>query len=372
MIKPNYNTKSKRPVKAKAKQGKAKPKPVNSNNKNTYRQPNKVQSSNNSVDYFSTIVNLPRSNVLSGFPRYNSAPFHLCRRKGVFTYPVNASGNIFIELNPTNFARTGTTSPVAEQLIVLNNVGYTDVNTTTLALAAGGNLTDTTMAATLGLSSIEFHSALVTGFHVKLSATGVSTGNRAGFLTMIDYQDDQYVSIDSASAGSYTAINSYVNARPMKFQVQNIHTLERDLATAYSNSFEYTWIPNFSDQNAYNYDQDVLSTSVVSSTILDVGDSFRKLGIYVNGANPSTQIRLDITIMYAATPRSAYLSQYPSVYGTDFTSPTVMLQKLGMNRNVVFREVEDSGMHGYIGAVKSGSKVNGSKVALGENNFYLS
>jgi hypothetical protein len=330
---------------------------------------NKVQPSNNTPDYYETILNLPRSITLGHFPLYNTIPTHVCKRKGVFTYPVNASGNIFIELNPSMFSVTGIGSTYSKSNIVLNNVGYTDINKTNYSFTSGSNLTDVNMCSTLGLDPDSFHNALVTGFHVKISATGVSTGNRAGFLTLVEYVDDNTLQIDNSNANSYSALSSYINKRPMKYQIQNPQTLERDLATAYSNSFEYTWIPNFGEQAAYLYDGDV---SVLSS-YGGVGDSssdYKKLAIYVNGANVSTQIRLDITLMYQATPTAQHINTYPVSYGTDFSSPNVKLQKLGQNRNIIFREVEDSGMHAYIGGVVTGSKHSGNKVAIEGANFY--
>jgi hypothetical protein len=327
-------------------QSKPRPKRIKKRGARNITKPNR--SLGNKYPFIRALASLGNGGDLARFPLYNSIPQHVCKRKGVFTYPVNSSGNLYVEFTPSLLIGASSNATVATMgLMVLNHASYTDVNTTSLSLGTSGNITDLSMPATLGLDNDAFHSGVTIGFHVKVTATGVSTGNRAGMISMVQFFDDQKLLLTNTSTST---VNTYINSRPLKWQMQNAITLERDLSTAYTNSFEYTWIPNFNHNTIYGYEEDILTIN--SANIIDENIDYKKLGIYVNGANSATQLRLDVTVLYTATPVAQFLNQYPVAYGRDFQDYTAILQKISSDPSLVFHETEESGNHAYIGSVR--------------------
>lgn len=295
--------------------------------------------------YISTILNLQHSNMLPQLPNFSYSSYHVCKRKAILNYTVNSAGNLYLEFTPSILANTGSNSTVSP-FLAINNPNFTDLNAT-LSFTTGGGLCDLTAASTLCLDPNAFHNAMVTGFHIKLSATGVSTSNRSGFITMCETIDDTVPFIDNASALSYTTLTSAYNRRNLKAQIQSDIKLEQDLATAYTNSFEYTWVPNFPISSATLYDFDVnYITGIVNLDVYDM----RKLGVFISGANPSTIIRVDVTVMYQATPTQSVLSQYPVSYSDDFTDVNKQIQKLSRMSDLRLR-VTESHLSGYIGGI---------------------
>lgn len=324
---------------------------VNKKTKNS-----KSRSNTKMNEYITTILNLDKSSRLPILPNNNFAPYHVCKRKAVLTYQVNASGNLYLEYVPSILANVANNSTVSP-FIALNNPAYTDPNGN-LNITAAGGMADLTAVNTLCLDGNVFHNATVTGFYLKLSATGVSTSNRAGFLTMCETVDDTALIINNSVGLSSGTLNQMYNNRPLKAQIQSDIKLEQDLATAYSNSFEYIWIPNYHMESAVTYDYDVIGQSAPSN--FDSAD-FRKLGVFVTGANVSTVIRVEIVVMYQATPTQALLTTYPVQYGNDYENINEQLQKLSRLSRLRLRQT-DTHLSGYIGGV-----VNNQNVVVKQN-----
>lgn len=297
-------------------------------------------------DYIQAILSLPHNGMLPHFPLYNYTVAHVCKRKVTTNYPVNASGNLYLEFTPSLLSKFSSSSSVSP-IIAINNVDYTSVvNPITFAAVTG--FVDVSSLGGLCLDAASFHNAIVTGFHVKLSATGVSTMNRSGYINLIESIDDS--SLQLSNAGAAGTMTGYMAGRTLPNAILSNMTLERDLATAYSNSFEYRFIPNFNSNTISGYDFDVVTQNTL--LLIDEAVDFKKLCVYVSGAHPSTIIRAEITVMYQALPRQAKLSEFPPTYGNDYTDITVPLQMLSHNRDLILKEVT-GGSVGYVGATST-------------------
>lgn len=296
------------------------------------------------------VTSLPNVTSLVPFPNYCYNPAHVCKRKAISIHQVNASGNLYVEITPSLLATTSSSSG-ASPILAINNASYTDVNATPI-FAGNTGWADVGAVAGLCLDSASFHNAIVIGFHVRVTATGVSTMNRAGYITMVESVDDSGIRI-SNSANSAALVQSYMAGRTLKNATLSNMTLERDLGTAYSNSFEYNFIPNFNHNTIIGFDFDVDAYGNESNLLIDSQVDFKKLAIYISGANPSTLIRLEMVAVYQATPRQAALSMYSTSVGTDYTDITIPIQLLAHQKSLILREVTPNQSVGYIGATST-------------------
>lgn len=80
-------------------------------------------------------------------------------------------------------------------------------------------------------------------------------------------------------------------------------SIEKDLSTAYVNSFTYNFIPNFSGERAWEYDYDIVSQVVSWGTADNIQD-LKKFWVYLSKWIATTVLRFDITVLYQATPKA--------------------------------------------------------------------
>jgi len=325
-------------------QSKQQPQPNQKRNITVSKVVDVVKKPKHKSEYLQAILSLPHNVTLPHFPLFNYTVAHVCKRKVVTNYPVSPSGNLYLEYTPSLLAKFSSNSTVSP-IVAINKVDYTSV-ATPITFTATSGFVDIASLSGLCLDTALFHNAIVTGFHVKLSATGVSTMNRSGYINLIESIDDSSLQMAN-SAGATSSMTSYMAGRTLTSAILSNVTLERDLATAYSNSFEYRFIPNFNANTISGYDFDV--TYQNSLGLIDEAVDFKKLCVYVSGANPSTIIRAEITAMYQALPRQHKLSEFPASYGNDYTDISVPLQLLSHNRDIILKEVT-GGSVGYVGA----------------------
>jgi len=288
------------------------------------------------------------------YPRTGWYPVHACYRKAAFYYPVNSSGNLFFELTPTVFA--GNSSDASNTtnvgLIVLNNVGYSNINVTTYSLSSGGNLTDLTANRSLGVALYNtMRWTTCIGATIQVTVTGVSNLNRAGVLNFVEYSDNQFPYLDNGSPNSYTQLSSYINARPYANMIQYPRHAEFELSSSNEQVYTYTWLPNFgpAEYDAYSMEYAAVSAlGVIPATVpFTSGADYKKIALYASGLPNTAILRFDITLVYNSSPAPGYMNQYPCEDIIDKTDITSNLQTYGSQNNFIFTSGKTNHNHGY-------------------------
>lgn len=255
------------------------------------------------TDYINMVLN-PRDANVSLFPYYGWDPYHVTKRQFAVNIPVNASGCCFIEIAPSLLPATSKSLATVNgnfPFIALNHALYNTVEFSNATAWDGATTTGFTADIRNGLlDSLDHHFAITTAFHCRITATGVSTTNRQGLITVIEYIDDQeiFVQNNSLMPTSSNNLGAYVAARPFSAMINRPKNFSRDLATAYTNSIDYTWIPNFSHHSIPFYEYDLGNNSSNINRSADSSNTLKKMLIYVQGAAAATQIRLEMTAVY--------------------------------------------------------------------------
>jgi len=329
----------------------------------------------NGSQYINMVMNPLNSNTVL-FPYYGWDPYHVTKRTFAVTIPVNASGCCFIEVAPSLLASCSKSLATANgyfPFIALNHATY---NTVEFSNASAWNLVNapgfTTDIRNGLLDSTDHHYAITTAFHCKITATGVSTTNRQGLITVIEYVDDQeiYVANNYQIPNSNTNFGAYIAARPFSAMINRPKNFSRDLATAYTNSIDYTWVPNYSSHSIPFYEYDLVNNATYVQEYRDSSNTLKKMLVYVQGAAPSTQIRLEMTVVYQTQPQHDKITSFPIAYSEDYTDVTIPLMR--MSRTMRIKETENSGNHAYVGQVvytKNGPLLkNGPDDHTGDND----
>lgn len=306
----------------------------------------------------------PRHSNLSLFPLFGWDPYHITKRTFTITANCNASGLQFFDVCPSALAAFDSTNSSAGPfpVILLSNSMYTTYNPNSNFLDGGMGLVTQDIRAGLLLNS-DHHSAIVTAFHLRITATGTSTANRQGMITIVEYVDDQLATPknDITVPGGANNLSAYISDRSYSNMINRPKVYEVDIATAYANSIDYTWSPNFNHNNVVDYESDI-GYNAVGNTFIDDNNPYKKVCVFVHGATTSTQIRYEMTAVYQTIPKHNKLTSFPVRYCENFRDITIPLMKLG--QKVRIKESTGGGNHAYIGAVYDGLRKDGG----GDNN----
>lgn len=288
------------------------------------------------------------------YPRTGWSPVHACYRKAAVYYPVNSSGNLFFELTPSIYA--GNSSDASNTscvgLIVLNNVGYSNININTYNFSAGGGLTDTTLNRQLGIAlSPNIKWGICIGATIQVAVTGVSNLNRSGVLNFVEYSDNQFPYLDNAASNSYTQISNYMNARPYASMIQYPRHAEYELSSSNDQIYTYTWLPNFSpyEYDSYSTDYAYINTLGAIPALIpnNTAADYKKIALYASGLPTTAILRIDITLVYNAMPSPGFMNQYPCEDIVDKTDVTSNLMTYGSQNSFIFTSGKTNHNHGY-------------------------
>lgn len=288
------------------------------------------------VDYVSMLLNLHQDTTVVHFPMYNFQPRFCLYKRATVEYQVNASGNLYMHVNPAYFASVQSGS-TAVPYIVLNNSTYDNVDNPS-AIVGNTGLTDLSTYNALSVASGDFAQVLTTGYNCEFCITGVSMLNRKGMLTLVEEVSDDLITISNSVAGN-TNINTWIASG------SNSGNIRRSILTKLPNKTEfdlaeplethvYRWFPNYGGMSAHNYDYPPSATS--DSISLSFGTLFKKLHLFISGADASTKIRITHTIAYSTTPNFVNYDKFPVSWPNCFQKPDTLLSKLASDTTHIF------------------------------------
>jgi hypothetical protein len=233
---------------------------------------------------------------------------------------VNANGNLVLVFTPSASGKISTTG-LASPVLFSGNANY-DPNITTNNLLGGGNWdTGFQTAEGMGLIGDQFNQVVTIAAHLCISISGVSSLNKRGKI---------YLAERNTSSNSYgdavdvAFASNLVNTIPLSNVVKLDHFKEIDVMNMDSNStIKYNYIPDRSYANMVRYDPGPLGTS--SDIIVDGNKQFIFI---IAGADPTTQIIADYTVVLQGRPQISQLNNYPTDYSYCFQNPDKLTRRL--------------------------------------------
>lgn len=260
------------------------------------------------------------------FPLANHVPYHFMKKQCITTTQVNPSGNLYIEICPSQFAFCASDGN-ARPMLQLNDASYLGPNST--GNSFGNSVSYGGLVQDCLLPSSIFHKAIVTGYSATITVTGVSALNRTGNIHIVEECDDQFTH-GSIGNTSYSGINAYINGKPLSATVNLIHKIYKEYSNVNSNSITYKWIPPFGCHSGSidRYDFDVSTSTAAAGVVADGDMSMKKIIIYAYGFPATAIIQIQHKVYYQATPRVNQIANYPMTYGSDFKDVTRELQML--------------------------------------------
>jgi hypothetical protein len=233
---------------------------------------------------------------------------------------VNANGNLVLVFTPSSSGKISTLGP-ASPVLFSGNANY-DPNITTNLLAGGGNWdTGFQTAEGMGLIVDQFNQVVTIAAHLCISISGVSNLNKKGKI----YLAERNISSNSyGDSGDVGVASNLVNTIPLSNVVKLDHFKEIEVMNMDSNStIKYNYIPDRSYANMVRYDPAPLGTS--ADVILDGNKQFIFI---IAGADATTQIIADYTVVLQGRPQISQLNNYPTDYSYCYKNPDKLNRRL--------------------------------------------
>jgi hypothetical protein len=224
------------------------------------------------------------------------------------TIGVSSTGNLKISIAPKYVAMYDNTS-TANNFKYDNSAAYDP----TIVTGGGTSVAITELAAACNLDELIMPKVRVQSLHIKFSLTGMSNLNKKGTIHLMESTSaDYYNNSDYA-----TELN--IPYGPVSEVYKGI-----EIANMTGNSdIQYNYFP----MSTADLNNDFTSVDVETTSTGTVHAPFKLFGFIINGADTSTQVRMEIEATLECEVVPAYINTYPIAYSTCFidSNPTVNL-----------------------------------------------